>query len=316
MAERRSCPSCNHPPAGNADTCAHCGASLLAPDVAPGATRRDPDDLGLPESPLLRAVARGETEPMPTRPVAPVPGAAPARPASVPPGAAAAVAEAAATAAAATPPTATVAAAAPAAASVTPHPAAPAAPPARPAAVLREAAPVEQTVALRDLADRLQGRPAGAPEVRYAGFFVRLAAFVLDGIVLGLFSVPLIAAGYFGLRAGMLVLGKSAPITADEGLVTILTAAWFVMAAIYFTTMHRAYGQTIGKGLLGIEVRSIGLAPIGPVQSGLRTLGYAASSMFFGFGFILAGLTPRKRAWHDFLAGTCVVRTTPPAESA
>jgi uncharacterized RDD family membrane protein YckC len=274
-------------------------------DVAPGETRRDPDDVNIPDSPLLRAVARGETDPPPARPVAPVLVPLPARPVAVPPAPAATASEP-----VAPPPT-------PVAPPplVTLHPVAPAPEARRPAAVLREAAPADQTVALRDLAERLQGRPAAEPEIRYAGFFVRLVAFLVDGAVLSIFSIPLIAAGYFGIRAGMVVLGKDAPIEADDTLVTILTAAWFVMAGFYFTIMHRAYGQTIGKGLLGLEVRSLSLAPLGPLQSLLRTLGYVASSMFFGFGFALAGLTPRKRAWHDFLAGTCVVRTTPATES-
>jgi uncharacterized RDD family membrane protein YckC len=110
----------------------------------------------------------------------------------------------------------------------------------------------------------------------------------------------------------MMVLGRSAPIETDESVLTMLMLAWFVMATVYFTVLHASYGRTIGKSVLGIEVRTLHLGKVGVGRAFLRTLAYAASSSFFGFGFILAALTPRKRGWHDFIAGTCVIR--PPSE--
>jgi uncharacterized RDD family membrane protein YckC len=222
----------------------------------PGETLRDPDDLTLPDSPLLRAVVHGVPE-----------------------------------------------------AGVTPPPRLPSSP------VRSPRATVDQTAMLRDLAERLQTRKEETP-VRYAGFFVRVGAFVIDGIVLGAFGVPLAAAGYFGIRAGTVALGQAAPIETDETLFTILTAAWFAMATIYFTVLHRSFGQTIGKSLLGLQVQTLDVQRVGALRSLVRTLGYAVSSSFLGFGFLLVALTPRKRAWHDFLAGTCVVRLTRDEASA
>jgi uncharacterized RDD family membrane protein YckC len=159
---------------------------------------------------------------------------------------------------------------------------------------------------LRDLAERLQTRKE--TPVRHAGFFVRVIAFLVDGMVLGLFGVPLAIAGYFGIRAGMLMLGQPGAVETNEAMFTILTAAWFVMALIYFTILHHSFGQTIGKSLLGLQVQTLDAQRVGTLRSLVRALGYAVSSSFFGFGFLLVALTPRKRGWHDFLAGTCVVR--------
>ena len=238
-----------------------CGTPLgeSAELVHPGETLRDPDDLTLPPSPLLRAVLRGEPE----------------------------------------------------AATASPTP-----PPAPRPVITRAAAEdlsprADQTAVLRDLAERLHTRrpveiePAKVP---YAGFFVRAVAFVIDGVVLGIFGVPLAAAGYFGIRAGLVVLGKTTPIETDESFLELLMLAWFLMATVYFTMLHRSHGQTIGKALLGLYVRTLHLGDVGVGRSLLRTLGYAVSSSFFGFGFLLVAMTPRKRGWHDFLAGTCVVR--------
>jgi uncharacterized RDD family membrane protein YckC len=168
----------------------------------------------------------------------------------------------------------------------------------------------DQAALLRDLAERLQVRRAAA-EVRYAGFVVRVAAFLIDGAVLFAFSLPLTAAGYLGIRAGLLALGQGDAIEADETLMTFFTAAWLAMGAVYFTTLHRATGQTIGKALLGLRVLTIDLDRLGYFRALFRTLCYALSSSFLGFGFLLVALTPRKRGWHDLLAGTCVVHLTP-----
>lgn len=251
MPDRRPCPSCGYLNTARAETCASCGKPLdedSAP-VHPGETLRDPDDLTLPPSPLLRAVLRGEPD-----------------------------------------------------AAVT----AAAAPPLTKIAVDQLSPSAGEAALLRDLAERLHARKV-EPAVRYAGFFVRLAAFLTDSLVLGVFAVPLAAAGYLGLRAGMMVIGHSEPIEPDEALFTILTAGWLAMATVYFTVLHHSHGQTIGKSLLGLEVLTLDLRAVGIVRSLVRTLGYAVSSSFLGFGFLLIALTPRKRGWHDFLAGTCVV---------
>ncbi len=279
MIDPLPCPSCSFANAMGAESCVKCGTALAETPERPhpGETLRDPDDLTLPPSPLLRAVLRGEPD--------------------------------AATRVATTPP---------------PSSPAPSSPtPPRPmitrASAEHLSPTADQAALLRDLAERLQARTVVEPEaaapralppvaVPYAGFFVRIAAFLIDSAVLGLFAMPLAAAGYFGLRAGFMVLGKATPIVPDEAVLEALIIAWFTMATIYFTALHRSHGQTIGKSLLGLHVRSLHLERLGVFRSLLRTLGYAASSSFFGFGFILVALTPRKRGWHDFLAGTCVVR--------
>ena len=84
------------------------------------------------------------------------------------------------------------------------------------------------------------------------------------------------------------------------------------MAALYFVLLHRKTGQTIGKAVVGIAVRSArDLAGIGIIRSTVRVLGYALSAAFLLVGFLTVIFNPRKRAWHDYLAGTCVVHLSP-----
>lgn len=282
MIDPLPCPRCAFANALGAETCTQCGAPLAeTPDrVHPGETLRDPDDLMLPSSPLLRAVLRGEPDAYA--------GHERSRPAPT---------ETAATTATTKAHTTTVAA---------PEPPLP-----RPSVTrqnVEQLSPsADQAELLRELAERLHVRRA-EPVVHYAGFFVRVVAFLIDGALLVAFGLPLAAAGYWGIRAGLTFLGHDVPIEPDEALVTLLMLAWFAMAAAYFTVLHRTYGQTIGKSFLGIAVRTLHLHDVGYGRALLRTLAYALSSSFFGFGFLLVALTPRKRGWHDFLAGTCVVR--------
>ncbi|MCC6850441.1 MAG: RDD family protein [Deltaproteobacteria bacterium] len=280
MIDPFSCPACSFANAPGAETCGACGAALAeTPErVPPGETRRDPDDLTLPSSPLLRAVLRGEPNAF-TRPTRAPAGSGAAHTGAAP----SAPAEAS------------------AAASATP-------PPAIATATIEQLHPrTDQAALLRELAERLHARRA-EPSVRYAGFLVRVVAFVVDGALLGAFALPLAAAGSWGVRAGMLVLGHPAPVESDEVLLTLLVIGWFAMATAYFTVLHGGDGQTIGKSFCGIAVRTLHLRRVGVVRALFRTIAYAFSSSFFGFGFFLVALTPRKRGWHDFLAGTCVVR--------
>ena len=67
---------------------------------------------------------------------------------------------------------------------------------------------------------------------------------------------------------------------------------------------HSAWraGQTIGKSLLGLEVRTPDGESVSYSQALLRCLAYGVSTLFFGIGFLWVALNPGKRGWHDLLA--------------
>jgi uncharacterized RDD family membrane protein YckC len=168
----------------------------------------------------------------------------------------------------------------------------------------------KERIAIDEFRARWQDRAgAVAPAHHCAGFALRLAAFLIDGMILGIFAVPLALAGFAGVKAGLALLQAAPPVEAEEALIPLLSLGWLAMTTIYFTALHAGAGQTIGKALLGIRVRSArDLVAIGHARSLVRALGYFVSSSLFGFGFLMVAFTPRKRAWHDYLAGTCVVR--------
>ncbi len=152
------------------------------------------------------------------------------------------------------------------------------------------------------------GRPA-----HYAGFVIRLVAFTIDMAILAVFTMPLSMAVIYGVKTGLVASKAPVPFAeTEEALATLVGYAWLAMAAFYFAALHRSTGQTIGKAIVGIAVRRArDLAGIGIVRSLLRLLGYGVSALFFFVGFTVVMLSPRKRGWHDALAGTCVVHLAP-----
>lgn len=83
-----------------------------------------------------------------------------------------------------------------------------------------------------------------------------------------------------------------------------------LIGVVYFSVSHAWTGATLGKAMVGLKV----VGPDGQSapsvgRSLVRTVAYVASSLL-GIGFLWALRKPH-RAWHDYAAGTTVVRTKP-----
>ena len=70
----------------------------------------------------------------------------------------------------------------------------------------------------------------------------------------------------------------------------------------------RTNGLTLGKRLMGIRIVSLTHERISLWQSVERALGYGASLLEAGSGFIQYGIHPNKQTVHDRIAETIVVR--------
>ena len=133
----------------------------------------------------------------------------------------------------------------------------------------------------------------GSQAVEYMGFWIRLAAVLIDGILLTIVNIVV------GLALG---IGDS-PI------------AFLVNLAINWT-YHVAFiatkGQTLGKMALGIQVvDSQGNIP-GIGSALLREIvGKFLSALALGLGYLWVAWDKEKRGWHDHIAGTYVVRKQP-----
>jgi len=153
----------------------------------------------------------------------------------------------------------------------------------------------------------------------------RFAALLIDAVVLG--------AAYVIFLIGIRLLG-----TANDLLLLVLFATINLAGVFYFILLHAFYGQTIGKRIADIKVVSVSEAPTNFGQSVLRsmpllipalftvtlisretppdlatqiigTLIIVAVSSFFVIDLGVFVINEKRRALHDFIAQTVVVRT-------
>jgi uncharacterized RDD family membrane protein YckC len=155
---------------------------------------------------------------------------------------------------------------------------------------------------------------APTPAVRYAGFWLRFLAYVIDSIVISLvvmaIAIPLILV--LGLGAGLSGAGGDPNPAAIMALISLYFG--FIIAAVVGQWMYFAYSEsstwqaTLGKRLLGLRVTDLNGGRIGFGRATGRFFGKILSGMILNVGFIMAGFTEKKQALHDMLASTLVVR--------
>jgi uncharacterized RDD family membrane protein YckC len=73
-------------------------------------------------------------------------------------------------------------------------------------------------------------------------------------------------------------------------------------------------GKTLGKRLLHIRVVSLVHHRMSLWHSFERALGYGASTLELGFGFLQYFIHPNRRTVHDRIAETIVIRDALPAQ--
>jgi uncharacterized RDD family membrane protein YckC len=136
----------------------------------------------------------------------------------------------------------------------------------------------------------------GAADSRaaYAGFWRRLAAYVVD---------------YFVVFAGSAALALVASVAGflPDGAPqwsAIVLAGYF----LYCTLLESSRSQaTLGKRALGLTVTNVRGERVGFARAALRFVAKLLSVFTLGFGFVLIAVTPRRQALHDLIAGTVVV---------
>lgn len=140
---------------------------------------------------------------------------------------------------------------------------------------------------------------------RYAGFWIRLLADLIDTTVLTVASWFI---ELMGLGVVYWIGHFAAPFqdAFNSFWLQIANAIiYVVIAAPYYTWGHYRYGTTLGKKPFRIYVVTEDQKlPISMKQAVLRTLGYVVSYIPLGAGFLMAAVHPEKRALHDLIAGT------------
>ena len=142
----------------------------------------------------------------------------------------------------------------------------------------------------------LEGRPL-------ASFGRRGAAFVIDFFLcFGLFLIGMFAVGGVAGRLGLLKENINLQFDFEHWYSLIVLVVYFGLSNYW------GNGCTLGKRIAGIRAVSLVHERMTLWQSFERALGYGASFLEFGFGFVQYFIHPNRRTVHDRIAETIVIR--------
>lgn len=143
-----------------------------------------------------------------------------------------------------------------------------------------------------------------APNVEVIGFGRRLVAMAMDALIVFFFSAILV--GVFSLLSVILISYKPH----DDPVIfnALFTICGILISFIYFVRFWvKSEGQTMGKGMMGIQVVSKEGSELTWGKGILRYIGYIISGIAFSLGFIWVAFDGKRQGWHDKLAGTYVI---------
>ncbi len=141
-------------------------------------------------------------------------------------------------------------------------------------------------------------------EVMPAGFVVRLVAFIIDSIIIGLgaliIRVPLWIISFFVTDAFW-----NQAILFNFSALSILL---YLLSVLYFVFLTYSTGSTLGKKVMNIRVVSVAEEDLSLWQVMYReTVGRYLSTVITFLGYLLVLIDKKKQALHDKLADTQVI---------
>lgn len=136
-------------------------------------------------------------------------------------------------------------------------------------------------------------------ELEYVGFWPRLAAALVDLMLLAGVAAPLLLLFY---EQNFMVHSSSMSIALQLFVVGIVPP---VAITTFWVRRHATPGKMAISAII-IDEKTAG--PPSVWQHLGRYCAYFLSALPLGLGFLWVAFSPKKQAWHDRLAGTLVVR--------
>lgn len=134
-------------------------------------------------------------------------------------------------------------------------------------------------------------------QYQYAGFWIRLAALIIDGIILAIIFTPI-----------TFLFSSDADLQNPMAFTTVDFIAQ-IIGIIFVIFCWVKFAGTPGKRLLKLKVLDEATGnklTIG--QAILRYIGYIPSAFVFGLGYLWVIWDGKKQGWHDKIAKTVVVK--------
>lgn len=142
----------------------------------------------------------------------------------------------------------------------------------------------------------------------YANFWIRLAAYIIDAIIIQIGTFPLSL--IFGFSMFSFTPDPSDPMamfrSSSYWLMIVLS---IVITWVYYAWMESSEHQgTLGKKAVGIKVVNYEGGRVSFAQATGRHFAKIISGIILLIGYIMAAFTERKQALHDIMAQTLVTQ--------
>ncbi|MEX0967687.1 MAG: RDD family protein [Bacteroidia bacterium] len=131
-------------------------------------------------------------------------------------------------------------------------------------------------------------------QVEYAGFWIRVVAYIIDAIILGIVNVSL-------------TWGMTGTFYSTEMNIG-LSSVTFLINLVYFAAMESSsYQGTLGKIAINAKVVDEAGQRISFANALGRYLSKIISAIILLIGFMMVGWDDRKQGLHDKIASTFVI---------
>lgn len=154
--------------------------------------------------------------------------------------------------------------------------------------------------------------------VVYAGFWLRLVAYIIDGIisclVFAILLVPLFVLTGAGAALGRIIsqgdIGDDMSAFLGAGFILGFFGIILLVSWLYYALSESSSWQaTPGKKILNLKVTDLAGQPISFARASGRYFSKIITGMIpLAIGYIMAGFTEKKQAIHDMIASCLVLR--------
>jgi uncharacterized RDD family membrane protein YckC len=148
-----------------------------------------------------------------------------------------------------------------------------------------------------------EGASVPLEQARYAGFWIRVGAKLIDGLILGVVLVAPFLIYMFRLAAG----GAPDPQQQIIAQVVFQLAYWIVLVG-FNTFFIGKFAATPGKMACGLRVIMSDGNRVSYGRACGRAFADILSGLICNIGYIIAAFDDQKRALHDHMCDTRVVR--------
>ena len=139
--------------------------------------------------------------------------------------------------------------------------------------------------------------PSSAPAAAYGGFWIRVVAYIIDIVILGVVG---------GVIDAIFHANPSDASAGGNGIAGFIN---LVIDVAYFAGQWTYFGATLGQRVFKLRVVDAATGqPIGLGKALLRWVGLFVSFLVCFVGVIWVAFDARKQGWMDKIAGTLVVQ--------